>query len=107
MTGWECPKCGACFAPHIDRCPDCAGTVQGTSVNVPSIHVDIPGGMTTGFCTCVGGSNSVNGICLQCHKPIAATPYWTPRWQDAPTYYPLPQLWTRFTTTLGHVTTPN
>lgn len=23
--GWECPKCGRVFAPHIDECPYCGG----------------------------------------------------------------------------------
>ena len=23
--GWRCPGCGACFAPSVERCPDCPG----------------------------------------------------------------------------------
>jgi hypothetical protein len=30
MTGWECPKCGRCFAPHVDQCVAC-GIVTHTS----------------------------------------------------------------------------
>lgn len=26
-VGWECPKCGACFAPHVTRCENCVGNV--------------------------------------------------------------------------------
>jgi hypothetical protein len=33
MKGWECPKCGGCFAPHVDRCPDCVGA---QTVTVPT-----------------------------------------------------------------------
>jgi predicted RNA-binding Zn-ribbon protein involved in translation (DUF1610 family) len=24
--GWECPKCGAVMAPHVDVCVNCRGT---------------------------------------------------------------------------------
>ena len=23
MTGWECPKCGRCYAPHVSACDWC------------------------------------------------------------------------------------
>lgn len=23
MTGWECPRCHACYAPHVQRCEAC------------------------------------------------------------------------------------
>ena len=26
--GWVCPKCGRCFAPHVDNCPYCQNTVD-------------------------------------------------------------------------------
>lgn len=25
-TGWICPKCGRCLAPHVDSCPYCCNT---------------------------------------------------------------------------------
>ena len=27
MTGWECPKCGACYAPTVAMCFNCTGQV--------------------------------------------------------------------------------
>lgn len=24
-TGWRCPGCGACWAPHVEQCRRCAG----------------------------------------------------------------------------------
>lgn len=25
MTGWECPKCGRCYAPFVQQCSWCQG----------------------------------------------------------------------------------
>lgn len=25
MTGWECPRCSAVWAPFVDRCANCSG----------------------------------------------------------------------------------
>lgn len=27
MKGWECPKCGAVLAPHVEECPYCRPAV--------------------------------------------------------------------------------
>lgn len=29
MTGWECPKCGRCYAPWVNSCDHCNGEVWG------------------------------------------------------------------------------
>lgn len=30
--GWECPKCGRCYAPHVDRCDVCVTyTIYGNA----------------------------------------------------------------------------
>lgn len=28
MQGWECPKCGKCYAPHVDECKQCGNDAQ-------------------------------------------------------------------------------
>lgn len=31
QMGWQCPRCGQCFAPHVDRCADCGPKLVTTS----------------------------------------------------------------------------
>ncbi len=41
MTGWECPKCGACYSPSVARCMNCTGQVTTTGYWMPtSVYVD-------------------------------------------------------------------
>lgn len=28
MKGWECPKCGQCFGPHVNKCDRCSAQPQ-------------------------------------------------------------------------------
>ena len=32
QQGWECPKCGAVMAPHVDCCVNCRGHQGGGTV---------------------------------------------------------------------------
>jgi hypothetical protein len=35
MTGWECPRCGQCYAPLVEKCSGCkprTGTGTGEAV---------------------------------------------------------------------------
>ena len=34
MMGWECPKCGRCYAPAMMACPTCCSVV---AVSVPAV----------------------------------------------------------------------
>ena len=36
--GWECPKCGAVMAPHINVCVNCKGTNGGTTISASELH---------------------------------------------------------------------
>ena len=31
MIGWECPKCGACYSPTVERCMNCLGRIVGSA----------------------------------------------------------------------------
>jgi hypothetical protein len=31
MKGWECPKCGRCYAPSVDECRPCGKPVDAVS----------------------------------------------------------------------------
>lgn len=40
QQGWECPKCGAVMAPHVDCCVNCRGNKGGgtaTTVTNPIV----------------------------------------------------------------------
>ena len=47
--GWECPKCGAVMAPHVNVCVNCSGN-QVISINTNagtiSTYPDLMGGIT-------------------------------------------------------------
>ena len=38
QQGWECPKCGAVMAPHVDCCVNCRGNKgEGTTTTSPTM----------------------------------------------------------------------
>ncbi len=38
QQGWECPKCGAVMAPHVDCCVNCRGNKGGgTATSSPTM----------------------------------------------------------------------
>ena len=39
QQGWECPKCGAVMAPHVDCCINCRGN-KGSGIATTSIATD-------------------------------------------------------------------
>lgn len=45
QQGWECPKCGAVMAPHVDCCVNCRGNKGGgtATTNPQAIKVDWTG----------------------------------------------------------------
>ena len=47
QQGWECPKCGAVMAPHVDCCVNCRGNkgdgVSTTITNPPEINTEWTG----------------------------------------------------------------
>ena len=47
QQGWECPKCGAVMAPHVDCCVNCRGNKGGgvptTITNPTEINTDWTG----------------------------------------------------------------
>ena len=52
--GWECPKCGACYAPSVSRCWNCPGMfVEAVDEPLPPFIIQDPA--ATVF-TGVGGS---------------------------------------------------
>ena len=60
MKGWECPRCGRCYAPHVEKCPKCGpvptsfGTPAGNLATVP-VHICRPGPFATSpFCDICG-----------------------------------------------------
>lgn len=54
MLGWECPKCGACFAPAVEECKHC---LPRTTINSPLE------GFT--FSTCFHDFSAA-GVCSKC-----------------------------------------
>ena len=36
MNGWECPRCGQCYAPHISQCYTCGPRTFTSSGTVPA-----------------------------------------------------------------------
>lgn len=34
--GWECPKCGGCFAPHIIKCTECVSSTVTVASSWPA-----------------------------------------------------------------------
>src|SRR3972149_3745964 len=36
--GWECPKCGSCYAPHVDECKKCPSTFTTPYVPAVCLH---------------------------------------------------------------------
>jgi hypothetical protein len=44
QVGWECPKCGACFAPSVTRCENCVGSfnLRGAAQTVISDPIGTP-----------------------------------------------------------------
>ena len=38
MTGWECPKCGACYGPFVARCMSCTGFYGNENVTTNVIY---------------------------------------------------------------------
>jgi hypothetical protein len=70
MKGWECPKCGQCFAPHIDRCPDCVSVTTIEPLRITPLIATPPGvpGLPPTGPTCISprtlgtvSANVVNG----------------------------------------------
>ena len=47
QQGWECPKCGAVMAPHVDCCVNCRGNKGGNITVVTSGMLDAPYILTT------------------------------------------------------------
>lgn len=50
--GWECPKCGACYAPSIKKCKQCNGIIEAigkplppakVAPAIPTIHLQLHG----------------------------------------------------------------
>lgn len=47
--GWECPKCGAVMAPHVNVCINCSGNRVisiNTNAGMISSYPDLMGGIT-------------------------------------------------------------
>ena len=36
MTGWECPRCGACYAPGVSQCFNCTGKIRTAGDATPA-----------------------------------------------------------------------
>ena len=34
MKGWECPKCGKCYAPFVKECESCNNTTTTTTIPI-------------------------------------------------------------------------
>ena len=45
MTGWECPKCGAVYAPFVEQCAQCG---QQQTVTIGTTARDMSGGLCPG-----------------------------------------------------------
>ena len=40
QQGWECPKCGAVIAPHVDCCVNCRGNKGGGTATTIGVATD-------------------------------------------------------------------
>jgi hypothetical protein len=38
--GWECPKCGAVMAPHVDVCVNCRGNSNGSATTLNGFFME-------------------------------------------------------------------
>ena len=36
-VGWECPKCGACYAPNVQQCQTCNGVIEAIGKPLPPV----------------------------------------------------------------------
>ena len=39
MTGWECPRCHACFAPTVAACPRCWVASMQAETPRPAVEI--------------------------------------------------------------------
>ena len=63
MTGWECPRCGRCYAPHIEKCSECWPRVQSQFGDLSEAKNHI----------CTPDPNSTARVCSVCGKSVPWT----------------------------------
>ena len=68
LGGWQCPGCGACFAPAVTRCPDCP---KGDKDAGPAVHLGSTSGPGPEHDLCAPPSEG--GLCDHDTEPARCT----------------------------------
>jgi hypothetical protein len=68
MTGWECPRCGCCYAPHVTQCPGCEPRTFATTGDDPTGYGFQPCQMLCKVCDKTFWTSKDANICYDCRS---------------------------------------